>query len=335
MKSVRFIRSIGIVNIHAAARRSYQIPDGATGIAESVFRDPMTLIPLSHLNLWYKNLEALTGEPDIVLKLARNVEIGRLGTISRWLLSGYDLASTIRRVNYGLRCLQSGAFLAGAQVGSILKWTYDNPFIEPEQKVHDSVRIAAFMTKILREYLGQNFTPMRVMFSGSRRNTKLYEQFFGCNVAWNHSKTEVWFHADLRLTTQQSKKISNKRLAMNFSDLDDFLNMPEPEDELKVIYELINYRCHYGLPTVEGVASLLGCSEQQFQRLLRNEGLNFTTVCAYVLSNRAISLMARNVPLSEISLALGYTNETSFNRMFKKHRGVTPKQYWAKFHDVF
>lgn len=335
LKSVRFIRSIGILNIHNAARHRYQLSSGELGIAESVFSSSMTLIPLSDLNKWYRNLELATSEPDIILKMSRDIEIGRLGTISRWLLSGYDLASMIRRVNYGLSCLQSGAFLAGAQIGNLLKWTYSNPFIEPEQKAHDSVRVAIFMTKILREYLGESFNPLRVMLSGSRKNTKEYEAFFGCTVVWNHNKTEVWFNADLRLTTQQSKKISNKRLAMNFSDLDDFLNMPEPEDGLKVIYELINYSCHYSLPTVKGVAQLLGCSEQQFQRRLHQEGLNFTTVCGYVLSNRAIALMSKNVPLAEVAKALGYSNEASFNRMFKKQRGVTPRQYIERFHDVF
>ncbi|RTZ17647.1 AraC family transcriptional regulator [Vibrio aquaticus] len=335
MSQVRFIRTLGIKQIHHLARRRYGIDAQGLHIPESAFENDMTLLPLSEVNRWYEEVEKRTGNPDIMLELSRELDLERVGAISRWFLSGSDLASTFRRINYGLSSLQSGAYLSGSQSGSILKWIYHNPYIEPQCKVHDSIRVAVFMTKILRVYLGEDFSPMRVLISGTRKNSAKYESYFGCTVEWSQPKTEIWFHADLRLATRQKTQFSQRRLAMNFSDLDEFLNMPEPDDEVKVIYEVINYSRHYGLPTLERVSGLLGLSTQQFQRKLHGFGMNFTTVLGYVLSNTAVTLLGKGVSVEEVAQRLGYQNCASFNRMFKKHRGLTPKQYIQHFHDTF
>ncbi|MCC4820936.1 helix-turn-helix domain-containing protein, partial [Vibrio lentus] len=67
--------------------------------------------------------------------------------------------------------------------------------------------------------------------------------------------------------------------------------------------------------------------EQQFQRRLHKLGVNFSTIMGYALSNVAVELLLYSVPVEEVATRLGYTNVASFNRMFKKHRGLTPKQY--------
>jgi AraC-like DNA-binding protein len=90
---------------------------------------------------------------------------------------------------------------------------------------------------------------------------------------------------------------------------------------------MINYSRHFGLPTLHKVSSLLGLSEQQFQRKLYKAGVNFSTIMGYALSNVAVELLVYSVPVEEVAMRLGYTNVASFNRMFKKHRGLTPKQY--------
>ena len=207
MDKVRFMRVLGIRHIHQEARSRYQIDDDELVIPESAFRNPMTLVPMVEVNRWFEKLEGVTGNPDVILDINRDVDVGQIGVISHWLLSGSDLASTIRRVNYGFSSLQSGAFLSASLSGSLIKWAYRNPMIEPECKVHDSVRMAMALTKILRTYLGQDFSPLRVQLSGSRKNTPKYEAYFGCEVEWSHSSTEIWFHSELRLATKQQARL--------------------------------------------------------------------------------------------------------------------------------
>ncbi|HFQ4906445.1 TPA: hypothetical protein ACGUPN_000377 [Vibrio vulnificus] len=116
------------------------------------------------------------------------MDIEKLGAVGHWLFSGYDLSTSIRRINYGIGCLQSGAFLAGSQVGPLIKSTYENLFVHPDVKAHDSIRVTMFMTKIVREYLGEDFNWRRVMLSGSRTHCALYQDYSGCETGWNRTK---------------------------------------------------------------------------------------------------------------------------------------------------
>ncbi|HAS61389.1 MAG TPA: AraC family transcriptional regulator [Vibrio sp.] len=334
MEKVRFTRALGLRNIHFRVMQRYGLAENSLAVADSVLTQPMTLIPISEVNRWYQSLEQKSGNPDIILDVASDIRPEDLGAVARWLFSGLDLASAVRRLNYGIASLQSGAYLVATQSGPIIKWTYQNPFIEFNNKAHDGVRAAIFLCKIIRYYAGDDFVPMRIMLPGIRSNQSKYQEYFGCDIGWNHSKTEVWFPADLRLSTRSKIISGKKQLAMSFAELDEFLNMPEPGDEIKVIYEIINYSCHYGFPTVERVSSLVGLSPQQFQRRLHAIGMNFTSVLGYVLSNIAVGLLGKGVGVDEVAKRLGYQNVASFNRMFKKQRALTPTQFIQRLEEL-
>ncbi len=336
MNIVYFIRVIGLMNIQNNVYSRYrQGGEQPGGIPASVFKNPMTLIPISEAHRLFEELERETGDPDFLIKAMKDFKFEQLGNIGRWMLSGHDLASTIRKINYGMSCIQSGAFWVAAPSGSIIKWTYNNSYDLGSSKVHDSIRVAVFMLKVLQRHLGTNFTPMRLMLSGNRDNTQLYCSYFNCDIGWNHHQTEIWFHSELRLATMQKEKRTRHSLAMNYYELDECLNMPQPEDETKLVYEAVNYACHFGLPTLSRVSSLFGLSEQQFQRRLHKYGLNFTELCGYVLSNYAVKLLSLSVPIDEVAQRLGYSSVDSFNHMFKKHRGMTPNQYVQRFKEDF
>lgn len=326
-----FLRAIGFSHLHFKIKQLYQLPEGCSGLPESVFYQPMTLIPANEVNIWYQSMEESTKDPDFLLKATQEKRLDMALPAHRWFFSGADLASTVRRINYGFSSVQSGCSMVGAQVGPILKWIYRNPQIQTEVKVHDGIRMATFMLQVLREYLGENFAPMRVHLPGKRDNRSLYGDYFGCEVEWNQPRVEIWFHASHRLATQMQHRPKAKSLAMSYQELDDFLNMPDPTDELKVLYETINYACHYGYPSLERVSALLGLSTQQCQRRLHVLGMSYSIVLGYVLSNIAVNLLSRKVPIENVAHRLGYQHVASFNRMFKKQRGVTPSQYCQRF----
>lgn len=335
VNNANFLRALGIWSLYQQVAIKKLANADKLGIPHSVFENPMNLIPVREVDEWYHNLEQATQNPDIILHLADKVNIERFGPLSNWFFSGHDLASTIRRVNLSLHCLQSGAHLYGAEVGSLIKWCYENPAYTNKGKVHDSIRVAIFMMKILRMYLGEDFKPASVSIAGQRKNIALYQDYFGCPIQWGQSRTEVWLPSNLRLSVNQVPSAGRANLAMNYHDLDHYLNMPDAADEHKVIYEMINYSRHFGLPSLAKVSSLLGLSEQQFQRRLHKLGVTFSTITGYALSNVAVELLRYSMPIDEIATRLGYSNVTSFNRMFKKHRGLTPKQYRDRFQAHF
>jgi AraC-like DNA-binding protein len=114
---------------------------------------------------------------------------------------------------------------------------------------------------------------------------------------------------------------------MTYSDLDNLLDMPNPDDSIKTISELINYSRHYGFPTISRVSTLAGCSIQQLQRELTKKDLSYRVLSGHVLSHFAIEQMLLGHPPKFVAESIGYDNVASFNRMFKNQRGLTPKQF--------
>lgn len=132
MKTVRFIRAMGILNMHNLALSKYNLSSEELGIPSSVFHNPMTLVPLKAVAEWYRRVEQLSNDPDVVLNLSRGIELQKLGPVGRWLFSGNDLASTIRRVNYGVSNLQSGAFLLASSQGRSSSGLTITPSLKPQ-----------------------------------------------------------------------------------------------------------------------------------------------------------------------------------------------------------
>ncbi|PCD89205.1 Helix-turn-helix domain protein [Vibrio mediterranei] len=326
-ENVHFVRAMGIAGLVGNLHKTYGVRPEELGIPAKALEFPMTLIPVSVLNQFYENIELITGDQDAVLNLVSQMSIDRLGSMSRWFFSGHDLASTIRRINFGITCIQSGAFLSGEVVGPIVKWTYYNSSISAAAKADDGVRVANFMCNVLKRYLGEEFVPDRVCISGTKANRIKYEAYFGCPIEWGHNQTEVWLPNKLRLQGNKIPSLAAEKLSMSFADLDNYLNMPDSQDHMKVLYEVVNYSRHFGIPTLAKVSELLGLSEQQLQRRLQASGLNFTSVVGFVLSGEAVKQIVLGTPMEQIAESLGYTNMTSFSRMFKKYRGITPKQY--------
>ncbi|WP_434763682.1 helix-turn-helix domain-containing protein [Vibrio fortis] len=323
-----FIRVNSLMNLYYnVCSQYYSDQTSPQAIPRSAFNHTMNLLPISEVFKLYEELECYTKNPNFMLEAIRHFRVEDLGGLGQWMFSGHDLMSTIRKVNYGMGCIQSGAFWVAAPAGSIIKWTYNNQYNAKHLDVHDSIRVAVLMSKILKKYLGADFAPMRVLLSGERADEKLYQDYFGCDVAWNHHQTEIWFHSSLRLANLADNQDTKQTFSLNFEDLDRCLDMPDPSDDTKLVYEAINYSCHFGLPTLERVSSLLGLSIQQFQRRFHKYGHNFTEMCGFVLSNKAVKMISQSIPVEEVASSLGYNHLDSFTHMFKKHRGMTPKQY--------
>ncbi|GAL24729.1 AraC-type DNA-binding domain-containing protein [Vibrio variabilis] len=196
-RNVHFVRVMGIKGLVDRLQLTYGITSDALGIPHSVLEYDMNLIPISVLNQFYENIEGITGDPDAVLTLVRQMDLSKLGSLSHWFFAGHDLATTIRRINSGITCIQSGAFFGGEIVGPIVKWTYRNDSIIANAKAQDGVRVANFMLNVLRHYLGKDFTPDRVCFpvhwptkwsmkpiSGAALNGVITKPRFGYQIAY-------------------------------------------------------------------------------------------------------------------------------------------------------
>ena len=86
------------------------------------------------------------------------------------------------------------------------------------------------------------------------------------------------------------------------------------------------------LPNADGVAHFLGLTPRTFHRRLAKYGTTFSDMIEELREMRACELLLGNrSTVREIATLLGYRNESSFNRAFKRWRGLSPSAFRTKY----
>lgn len=84
------------------------------------------------------------------------------------------------------------------------------------------------------------------------------------------------------------------------------------------------------MPTMSETARDLGLSTRSLRRRLAEEGASFRGLVQAALLDSAIQMLSiARRPADEVAAALGFTDVSSFQRAFKRWKGVTPSQYLA------
>jgi AraC-like DNA-binding protein len=84
-----------------------------------------------------------------------------------------------------------------------------------------------------------------------------------------------------------------------------------------------------GRASASGVAAALGLSERTLHRRLRGAGSSFRRVLSAFQEAEAERLLAAGrLPLGEVALMLGFSDQTAWNRAFRRWKGMTPSE-WA------
>ncbi|KLV05509.1 AraC family transcriptional regulator [Photobacterium aquae] len=322
-----FTRTLFLKPFLQAVNKQLGVDYTQLGIPASLAAEPMALVPYHDVNRWLEQIETELGDPSYVAKIAPWLKLDNMDRLGNWFLSTPELALSFRRINYGTSCLQSGATFHGELSGRLIKWCYDNHFSSGRGRLHDSLRIAIMLTNTVRYFMGENYSPLKVEISGPRCDAVAFEEYFGCPIRWNAPKTKVWIDISILEHGNTQPFQFNRPIMLSNLDMDEFLNMPQPHDAAKVMYEMINYSRYYGYPSLDFVAGKFQLSKQQLQRRLHQFGWSFTSITSYVLCNQAIKYMQTGMPVKEIAQSLGYRNVQSFSKAFQRQRGQTPHQY--------
>lgn len=105
----------------------------------------------------------------------------------------------------------------------------------------------------------------------------------------------------------------------------------DPANELvRRVSSLIADELAKGTATVESIAPLMALSTRTLNRRLADAGTSFRALCEAVRRARAESLLGdAAVSLAEISFMLGYQEQSTFQRAFKRWTGMTPGEFRA------
>jgi AraC-like DNA-binding protein len=139
---------------------------------------------------------------------------------------------------------------------------------------------------------------------------------FGCAVAALELPGTSW-SLGLR-SADAALQITLRQLAAR-------LELGAPATDLETVVRLrLRSLLSGGAPTAGAVARTLGLSERTLQRRLQACGTSFKSVLERFREAEAEWLLDQGVPLAEVALSLGFSDQPAWNRAFRRWKGMAP-----------
>lgn len=190
---------------------------------------------------------------------------------------------------------------------------------------------AMLNVKLLQAIGGPGFRPSWVSLSADTRPGDMpeLERTLGCNVRVRSNRNSVAFpvHA-----LDQKVPSSNRLL---YRLLGGYLEQVRSLRDGGIVNRVESYirgALARGTCSIERCAEKTGMSVRTLQARLTGEGARFSELVEAQREKAAKTLLTtRTLSLDEIADRLGYGEQTSFGRAFKRWTGMTPQQYRAAY----
>lgn len=293
-------------------------------------RESHQRIPERKMRRLWQLAEDQTGDPAFGLQLQRFITPNTFHALGIALWSSaclYD--ALVRLARYG-KVLSNGGEKTFQQLGEqyCLEVTVlrdaDNQAVISHHAID---ALFASLIAICRSIFRQDYRPVSVELERDEPpSVAAYKEFFCCPVTFGSQVNRIYFDAatlhdelparDTELAFQ-AESIAASRLAA--LDKQDIVNQ---------VHMMIRTLLPSGELSESLVADRLNLPQHQLQRKLLLENLSYKTLLNETRHDMALQYIANvDIPLNEIAYLLGFSEQSNFNRAFKRWTGKTPGQY--------
>jgi AraC-like DNA-binding protein len=182
----------------------------------------------------------------------------------------------------------------------------------------------------VRWITGQSLSPLRIdMTYPAPADTTEHRRIYGCEVRFSQPRYRLMMpKAALQLPLVQPDPAMRQmmdRLAAHKME-----TLRRSDDPLNAARQLIVKQIEDGGVELAGIAAQLKLSTRSLQRLLQEQGLSFTQLVDGVRRELAERYLAdASLDLTDIAFLLGFSEQSAFQRAFKRWTGKTPAAFRA------
>lgn len=154
-----------------------------------------------------------------------------------------------------------------------------------------------------------------------------HEAFFGCPVYFNTDRDALLIADE---SMQSRNKLADAGITQYFeTQLEAEISQIGEEDALdKRVKNQVANALSEGVPNVSDIASALAMSGRSLQRKLSAQGFSYQELVDGARRELAERLLIQSKhSLSDIAFLTGFSEQSSFNRAFKRWAGQTPRSY--------
>ena len=187
------------------------------------------------------------------------------------------------------------------------------------------------LTNIIREVTGKEIFPQQVSFEHPSSDMLLYSHYFQCPVQFDGKENALQFDtADLEIPTVKADKHIQQYLVERMDEEKRGISL-RADTLLTDIRHLIKESLPSGIPSIIQVAEHQGVSARTLKRRLSEKGKTFRELVQHVQQEEALALLKTSrQSISEIAFMTGFSEQSAFNRAFRRWTGESPSDYRKK-----
>ena len=300
------------------------------GLDPAAIKDPNGRSPVTCVaRLWRLAVEA-TGDPCLGLKAAAFVQPATFHSLGLALLASQNLEDSLQRAARFSRIVSSAAEITIEHtprgVKQLMHWRAEGPVVDEaiDLMVASSLKMGMLVLGLNPEELRQ--LELRLRRSATPAMRAEFEAYFRCPIWFEAEENSLllpheWMKRPLPMANPQLAR-QNDLVVVEYLSRFDGARVAE-----KVRAELIS-RLPAGEPLRADVATALHMGEKTLQRRLRDESTSYQEILDEVRRDLAQQYL-REGPMSvcEVTFQLGFSDQSSFTRAFRRWTGKTPGEY--------
>lgn len=297
---------------------------GRAGLRADLLERSDALVPLVDVLRLFLVLLERTGDEGLGFETGRRVKPRAYQVLGYVILSSHTLGGAIERLIRFEKLAGNLGHTLWQQEGERVRLTWQCPVQGVPRRYLVEGAVTGWVA-FARQLGEEDASPALVSFRHrAPASPERYERFFGCPVHFNAEFDGVEFPAG-RLESPLAgadpglNEMMEREAGQLLADYDikaNLVNAVRSE-----VYQLLAD----GEPSVDQVAARLGLGARTLQHRLKQQGLGFQEVLDGLRRSLAeLYLRDARLSLTDIALLLGFSEQSSFTRAFRRWRGVSP-----------
>lgn len=301
----------------------------AAGLAPADLDDAdRTLTATRYAELWTQG-EALTGDPYLGLHAGSIARPGKYGILGFAMMACDTLGEALlRQRRYQDLVGKTGVSELHLLSPEVAELRWHSPLAALSR--HIGEEHVASWTAFANLLIGGAERPFYVCFEHRRHDGDAeYRRMLGCEPRFEQPYSAVGFAPSLLERPIRDKNPLLRRLLDSHAEqLLTQRRQHAREDAVSDVWQAISDALVNGPPTLEDVAGRLACSPRSLQRRLAERGQSFKELVDDVRRGLALRYMEdAKLSLLDIAFLLGFSEQSGFQRAFKRWTGTTPGLY--------
>ena len=305
----------------------------AVGVDPDAPVDPKVMVSATDYYEFFASLaRADPNGLELPLRTGASMRCENYGAFGLAWKSAADLRGSCERASRYARVLTSVATyeVREAEEGVYMHLHRDGDRTQPGLRLSNEATIAS-ISAISQEVSTSKFQALAIYFKhGAPGSAAAHERHFGCPV---HFGTDMDALLVSRETMRAPNRVGDPGIVKFFdTHLEEELSKFDDDASLERRVRIhISQSLSQGIPTVSNIAHHFGMSGRTLQRRLSDRGYSFQKLIDEARRELAERLLKETAyPLAEIAFLTGFSEQSAFNRAFRRWAGQTPRSFRIK-----